>query len=182
VTGGKDRDLALNNKQMSKHASLVPIIAVALAVLGLVLAAQLFRVPAEKPQLGVVFTAPYHTFIDNVAATSSGVAKRVSEFNAFAISIDLEGSTSTVKCAGSVSDAQPNWSAAQSDSNRYDYLDLTDVEDAASIDGDTGFVGTGTTDHRLLYVTGEPPLVWINCFHSVWTSGTTSVQGFFTNH
>lgn len=36
-----------------------------------------------------------------------------------------------------MSDTAPDFSAAQSDTNRWDYIQVKDYEDNASIDGDT---------------------------------------------
>lgn len=54
----------------------------------------------------------------------------------------------TVKFQTSDSETLPDFAAAQSLTNRWDYTEVIDNEDGAAIDGDTGVVLTGTDDHR----------------------------------
>lgn len=54
----------------------------------------------------------------------------------------------TVKFAGSNQEAPPTVTSAQSVSNRYDLLQLKDLEDASTLDGDTGVAFSGSDDVR----------------------------------
>lgn len=59
----------------------------------------------------------------------------------------------TVKAQGAVANptteyTAPDFASAQSVANHWDYIQMIDLEDGAPIDGDTGFVVTGTDDFR----------------------------------
>ncbi len=54
----------------------------------------------------------------------------------------------TVKFQGSYSDTVPDFSSAQTNSNRWDYIQVRDMEDNSAIDGDTGVSFAGTDDVR----------------------------------
>ena len=43
----------------------------------------------------------------------------------------------TIKFQGSMSDTAPTFSAAQSNTNRWDYIQVKDYQNNSSIDGDT---------------------------------------------
>ena len=53
----------------------------------------------------------------------------------------------TLKIQGSDQDGV-DFNAAQSSTNRWDYLQIKDLEDMSSLDGDTGIALTGTDDNR----------------------------------
>lgn len=54
----------------------------------------------------------------------------------------------TIKAAISHQEEAPDFAKAQSATNRYDYVDIIDLEDNSSIDGDTGIAVPGADDHR----------------------------------
>jgi hypothetical protein len=54
----------------------------------------------------------------------------------------------TLKAAISFQEDCPDFAQAQSDTNRYDYVDIIDLEDNSSIDGDTGIELAGADAHR----------------------------------
>lgn len=63
------------------------------------------------------------------------------------------GPTSTVQFIGTISspeDGTPSSTQAQSGTNQWDYIDVIDLEDNSSIDGDTGIVFASSTDSRLV--------------------------------
>jgi len=71
------------------------------------------------------------------------------------ISVSLHFSstpTMTVKFQGSIADDAPDFNAAQSPTNRWDYIDVVDLQNGTSIDGDTGVACAGTADDRLFEV------------------------------
>jgi len=81
----------------------------------------------------------------------------------------------TVKFQGGISETVPDFSAAQSTTNRWDYVQIIDLEDGASIDGDTGVVLSGTDDQRLFEVNMNH-LKWFNAIISGWAAGDVTVK------
>lgn len=81
----------------------------------------------------------------------------------------------TVKFAGSIAETAPNFAAAQSVSNSYDYVQVKDLEDASAIDGDTGITLTGTDDHRLVEINTNG-LRYINAVITAISAGTVTIK------
>lgn len=76
----------------------------------------------------------------------------VSDYRHIAISVDVETSPSvTLKCCGSIIDTLPAFLNPQSASNRYDFIQTTDLEDVSTDDGDTG-LAVVAEDHRLIVI------------------------------
>jgi hypothetical protein len=80
-----------------------------------------------------------------------------------------------IKFQGSVSNDAPNFSYARSVSNHWDYIDVIDLEDGVSIDGDAGISLTGTDDFRQFQMNVDG-LKWLNCFCFDGTSGSLTVK------
>ena len=87
----------------------------------------------------------------------------------------------TVKIQGSIQETCPDFSAAQSASNMWDYIDVVDLEDQSSIDGDTGVAVAAADDYRQLEANINS-LNWINCIISGWTEGEVTVKAFLTTN
>lgn len=81
----------------------------------------------------------------------------------------------TVKIAGSHGDAYADYAASQAVTNQYDFIDVVDNEDAASVDGDTGFVVASADDHRMFSVNTEA-LDWLSLQVSAGTAGELTVK------
>jgi hypothetical protein len=83
--------------------------------------------------------------------------------------------TMTVKFQGSITETAPDFNAAQSYTNEWDYIEIADTEDGSIIDGDTGVACAGTADNRQfeLNVSG---LKWITVAITAWTTGNVSVK------
>lgn len=95
------------------------------------------------------------TIILNLAsgdAAASGLAIDVSDFRHAIVSVAFTGFTGTIKFQASAKLTKPTFSSAQSSSNEWEYVQVIDLEDGASIDGDTGIVGSTTTDVRLFEI------------------------------
>lgn len=86
----------------------------------------------------------------------------------------------TVKFQGSIGksiadpDAAPDFSASQSPTNKWDYVEIVDLEDGTLIDGDTGIPQTGTNDNRTLEINVNG-LKWINAVVTAWAAGNTTI-------
>lgn len=60
--------------------------------------------------------------------------------------------TMTVKIQGSITLDAPDFNAAQAITNKWDYIEVIDLEDGSAIDGDTGIACSGTADNRVFEV------------------------------
>jgi hypothetical protein len=58
--------------------------------------------------------------------------------------------TMTIKVQGSISEDIPDFNAAQSPTNKWDYIEVIDIQDGTAIDGDTGVACSGSADNRVL--------------------------------
>jgi hypothetical protein len=83
--------------------------------------------------------------------------------------------TMTVKVQGAVTQDAPDFNAAQSSTNRWEYIDVTDTQNNTSIDGDTGIACTGTADNRILQVT-QSGLRWLTIEMNAFTAGTVDAR------
>jgi hypothetical protein len=86
----------------------------------------------------------------------------------------------TVKFQGSASDACPDFAAAQTVNNRWDYIQVVDLEDGNATDGDTGFVVSGADDHRM-YEVNINHLKWFNAIITAWAEGEVTVKCRLSN-
>ena len=84
--------------------------------------------------------------------------------------------TATVKFQKSNQKTKPDFSAAQSPTNQWDYVDVVDEEDGAHIAGDTGFGFSGADDNRNLEVNVNGAQ-WVNAIVSGWSAGLVYLDG-----
>ena len=98
-------------------------------------------------------------------------------FRHLVIAVNTSGSaTFTANVQGSTVDNldDVDFNAAQSITNRWDYLDMVDLEDKSSIDGDTGFAPAGTDDNRMFEINiNSVNFVTVNI--TAWTQGLLRV-------
>jgi len=91
-----------------------------------------------------------YTILDAAAATGWGISTLVSDFRHKVLTVATAGmgagDTIKVKVAGSVSEDAPTFSSAQSVSNQWDYVQIIDLEDGNTIDGDAGVTITEADD------------------------------------
>ena len=100
-----------------------------------------------------------------------GNTQLVEDFRNLIMQLDTADSADfVVKFQGSVSKDEPDFSAAQSPTNSWDYVEVVDTNSGATIPGDTGIVLSGTDDHRRLTVNTDH-LRWINAIISGYTAG-----------
>lgn len=103
-----------------------------------------------------------------------GKAIYVGGFENNELTLDFSGTpTMTVKVQGSIAE-KVDFNAAQSASNKWDYIEVVDLEDGAAIDGDTGIACAGTADHRL-FEANVSALTWITVAVTAWTAGYLGV-------
>ena len=81
--------------------------------------------------------------------TGIGTPEYVPDFMHIMMTLSSQTSANfTIKFQGSFSDSQPDFAAAQSATNRWDYIQVKDYQNNAAIDGDTGVAFVGTDDVR----------------------------------
>jgi len=106
-----------------------------------------------------------HTF------TLKGRVKMVQGFRHLELHTDTSGTaTMTFKVQGSDAEVMPNFNAAQSVTNRWDYIEIKDLQDGTAIDGDTGVAAAGADDHRMFEINANS-LRWVNVVVTAWTQG-----------
>ena len=82
--------------------------------------------------------------------------------------------TMTIKVQGSIIEATPDFNAAQSITNQWDYIEVIDYQDGAAIDGDTGIACAGTADNRIFEVNVNG-LTWVTVAITAWTAGKLGI-------
>lgn len=108
----------------------------------------------------------------------------VADFRNAILTFNTDGGSDaalTVKFQGSISEDAPDFSAVRSASNQWDYVDVVDLEDQSSIDGDTGIAVSGADDHRQVEMNINA-LRWINAIISGWTVGEVTVKVMLTDN
>lgn len=77
----------------------------------------------------------------------------VEDFRNLVIELSSSGNANlTVKFQGSVSDEAPDFGAAQSADNHWEFINIVDLQDGSPINGDDGIVLSGADDFRLFEV------------------------------
>lgn len=119
----------------------------------------------------------YYTLLNAKAATgvdSAGI--NVQDSKTITLALSTAGtSTLTVKFVGAISDTCPDFTAAQSASNQWDYIDVIDLQNGSSIDGDTGVSTAAADDHRL-FEANVNGLRWLTAIVTARTGGTVTVR------
>jgi hypothetical protein len=68
----------------------------------------------------------------------------VADYEHIVLAMHSNSGTLTLKVKGAITNEAPNFFLAQSGSNIWDVVSIKDLEDGASVDGDTGIAFTGT--------------------------------------
>ena len=120
---------------------------------------------------------PLQKILDGAVATGIGTALLVEDYDHLMFTLDTTASASgTVKFQVSMQTAMPNFVAAQSPTNQWDYVEIVDLEDGGIIDGDTGIVLSGTDDNRH-FEANISGAYWANARITAWVAGAWTVQG-----
>ena len=69
----------------------------------------------------------------------------------------------------------PNFAAAQTADNQWDYIDVVDLQDGTPIDGDTGVALSGTDDHRQFQVNNDA-MEWVCAIASSYSAGAVTTK------
>jgi hypothetical protein len=114
--------------------------------------------------------------LDAKAATGIGTPIHVQDADKVVLSLGTASSANlTVKFQGSVSEDMPDFSAAQSVSNHWDYVEVVDIEDGTAIDGDAGIAPAGTDDFRLFNANVDG-LKWLCASVTARSAGSVTVK------
>ncbi len=116
------------------------------------------------------------TIMTAKTATGIGNWMLVEDWRHITADIDFATSpTMTIKCVGSISDDAPTPTSAQSASNRYDFMEMIDLQSGSDIDGDTGIAVAGSSDHRQVNINTDG-LKWITFYITSYSAGNASVK------
>jgi hypothetical protein len=132
------------------------------------------------------FSNPEVAVHSTKAATGVGTTVNVEDFQHIVVKVSAAvNSTLTFKFQGSISDTGPDFSAAQSATNHWDYVSAYDLQDPSSvIVGDTGVSLNNDTvaNNTHLYLINTDGLRWFNISVTAYTDGSlTAAAVGFTN-
>lgn len=117
-----------------------------------------------------------YTILSAKAATGTGVNIFTQDFRNIIFSLGTASSANlTVKFQGSIQDASPDFSAAQSVTNQWDYIEVVDLQSGTAIDGDTGVAMAGTDDFRLLEANING-MKWVNATVTARSAGSITIK------
>jgi len=121
------------------------------------------------------FSEPF-VILSAKATTGTGVSMEVSDWQNILITLSSQTSANfTVKFQGSQSLTSPDFSAAQSATNEWDYIQVKDYQNGASIDGDTGVAFAGTDDVRM-FEFNTNGLRWVTATVTARSAGSVNVK------
>jgi len=122
-----------------------------------------------------------YLILDAKAATGVGVTIDVRDFRDCVVKIGTATSANlTVKAQGAVanmftSNTPPDFAATQTVANNWDFVQMVDLQDGSPINGDVGFVVTGTDDFRLFEINVNA-LDYINFRVTARSAGSVTVS------
>ena len=114
----------------------------------------------------------------SASATGEGNAVRVDDIRHILFQVGTDNTADlTYKFQGSLSDASPDFGAARSATNNWDYVEVVDLEDGTLIDGDTGITVAGVTDPvgSRMFTLNVDFMKWVNCEVTAWNAGGVTV-------
>lgn len=112
------------------------------------------------------------------AKSDTGIGNNilVQDFRHCVISVNTASNANgTLKFQGAIAEAAPDFAAAQSASNSWDYVEVKDLQDGSAIDGDTGLAPAGTDDNRMFEVNING-LRWLNSRITAISAGNFTVK------
>lgn len=119
-----------------------------------------------------------YTLLNAKAATGIDKAIAVGDFKNVVFSYATDGGGTaalTVKFQGSIQETCPDFSAAQTKTNHWDYIEVVDLQDGSAIDGDTGVAVATADDYRLLEANVNG-LQWICARVTARSAGSVTVK------
>ncbi len=122
------------------------------------------------------------TIFSAQATTGTGVAMKATDWQNILITLSSQSSANfTIKFQGSQSETCPDFSAAQSATNEWDYIQVKDYQNNSAIDGDTGVAFAGTDDVRM-FEFNTNGLTWVSATITARSAGSVNCKfkGFST--
>ena len=114
--------------------------------------------------------------MDAKAITGIGTPYSVPDFMNLLLTLSSASSANfTIKFQGSMSDTVPNFAAARSNTNRWDYIQVKDYQNNTTIDGDTGITFAGTDDVRIVEANTNG-LKWLCAEITAISAGSASLR------
>ncbi len=163
----------------------IKLILVALLILMVALLVYTFIATNKKNIIG--FSPDSVAVIFNSATSSSvvGGIVNVKDYSSAVCSVDWDvNPTSTVKFVGSIQSSAPNFKAAQSSTNQFEYLSFTDMRTGSVVAGTTGVSASTTADHKMVLLNASN-ISWIsaiiNTSSAITTTGRVSVNCIKSN-
>lgn len=127
------------------------------------------------------YLSPLKTIFSEKAATGTGTVFSVEDWEKILVEIATATSANlTLKLQGSFSDVAPDFSAAQSASNMWDYLSFEDSDEVTSnaptvTAGATGFVVSGTDAFKNVIVKASG-IKWLCATVTARSAGSVTVK------
>jgi hypothetical protein len=119
-----------------------------------------------------------YTLLNAKATTGIDKAVLVQDFKTAVFSFATDGGGTaalTVKYQGSNQDTCPDFAAAQTVTNHWDYIEVIDLQDGAAIDGDTG-ITVATADNYLSHEANINGFKWICARVTARSAGSVTVK------
>ena len=117
--------------------------------------------------------------MDGAQAQGAGDALLVEDFRHVVLTVAAYGGgtgpTFTLQFQAAVAEDQPDWGSAQGNDNLWEYVQVVDLNDRTSIDGDTGFSVSGSNDTRLFEVNTNL-IRWFNARITSYSDGQADVR------
>jgi len=109
------------------------------------------------------------------ATTGTGINPLVENFRHVQMTLASAGNANfTIKFQISNSKDAPDFSAARSATNRWEYVSVKDLQSTTGIDGDTGVAFTGTDDVRMFEINTNGQR-WVCATITALSAGTVSL-------
>jgi len=120
--------------------------------------------------------SPTMTLLNAKAATGIDTSINVSDWQNLLVQFGSASSANlTVKFVGSFSEACPDWTAAASVSNHWDYVGFYNLKSGVFVTGSTGVALSGTDDFQNLLINTDG-LRWLSAIVTARSAGSVTVK------
>lgn len=106
---------------------------------------------------------------------SAAASGNVEAFTDVAFQVAMVGFTGTIKFVASDADTAPDFGAAATAANPFDYIQVKDMQDNAGVNGNTGITGTAATTLKNYELNSEGKK-WVGAIVNGYTVGTITVK------